>query len=37
MITKDYLNKEMKSYNSKDSLMGFNEAYEFLKKQGILK
>ena len=34
--TKGFLNKEMKSYNSKDSLMGFKEAYEFLQNTGVL-
>jgi len=26
----------MKSYNSRDSLMGFDEAYEFLLETGVL-
>ena len=32
----NFLNKEMKSYNSKDSLMGFDEAYDFLIKTGVI-
>ena len=35
-LDKDYSSKEMKSYNSKDSLMGYEEAYEFLQKTGVL-
>jgi hypothetical protein len=32
----DYTTKEMKSYNSRDSLMGVDEAYDFLVKTGVL-
>ena len=35
-LDNDFLYKEMKSYNSRDSLMGFDEAYEFLLKTGVL-
>jgi FlaA1/EpsC-like NDP-sugar epimerase len=35
-LDSDFLYKEMKSYNSRDSLMGFDEAYEFLLETGVL-
>ncbi len=35
-LDNDFLYKEMKSYNSRDSLMGFDEAYDFLVKTGVL-
>ncbi len=34
--TNHTLNLKMKSYNSKNSLMGFNEAYKFLEDTGVL-
>ena len=32
----DFLNKEMYSYNSKNSIMGFSETYDFLKKSKVI-
>ena len=37
LITDNVINDKMYSYNSKDSLMDFDEAYKFLKETSVIK